>query len=132
MGLLGALCCLARRMHHRLSCTSVCHTMRQTTIRAYIALYPASNTAMLSLLAGLRRKGAMVADGEVQRIMAHVDLDGNNTLDFQVSLLPEPLALSPAEYVCWMLGCVCQSIICSVTIRIRYANWLAHGQSGKC
>lgn len=32
---------------------------------------------------GLRRKGALVADGEVQRIMAHVDLDGNNTLDFQ-------------------------------------------------
>jgi hypothetical protein len=34
--------------------------------------------------AGLRRKGALVADGELQRIMAHVDLDGNNTLDFQV------------------------------------------------
>jgi hypothetical protein len=33
---------------------------------------------------GLRRKGALVADGELQRIMAHVDLDGNNTLDFQV------------------------------------------------
>jgi len=35
--------------------------------------------------------------------MAHVDLDGNNTLDFQVSLLPGPLALSPAGYVvgCW-------------------------------
>jgi hypothetical protein len=35
--------------------------------------------------AGLRRKGALVADGELQRIMAHVDLDGNSTLDFQVS-----------------------------------------------
>lgn len=32
---------------------------------------------------GLRRKGALVADGELQRIMAHIDLDGNNTLDFQ-------------------------------------------------
>lgn len=27
----------------------------------------------------------MVADGELQRIMAQVDLDGNNTLDFQAS-----------------------------------------------
>eukprot|EP00878_Enallax_costatus_P023678 GHUV01025209.1.p1 GENE.GHUV01025209.1~~GHUV01025209.1.p1 ORF type:complete len:323 (+),score=102.03 GHUV01025209.1:57-971(+) len=32
---------------------------------------------------GLRRKGAMVADSELQRIMAQVDLDGNHTLDFQ-------------------------------------------------
>lgn len=39
---------------------------------------------LLCLAAGLRRKGALVADGELQRIMASVDLDGNNTLDFQV------------------------------------------------
>eukprot|EP00775_Hariotina_reticulata_P001153 gene1153-1493_t len=32
---------------------------------------------------GLRRKGAHVADSELQRIMASVDLDGNHTLDFQ-------------------------------------------------
>jgi hypothetical protein len=35
-------------------------------------------------LAGLRRKGAHVADSELQRIMESVDLDGNHTLDFQV------------------------------------------------
>jgi len=34
--------------------------------------------------AGLRRKGAVVADHELERIMAQVDLDGNHTLDFQV------------------------------------------------
>jgi hypothetical protein len=33
----------------------------------------------------LRRKGAVVADHELERIMAQVDLDGNHTLDFQVS-----------------------------------------------
>jgi hypothetical protein len=38
----------------------------------------------LHALPGLRRKGALVADGELQRIMAHIDLDGSNTLDFQV------------------------------------------------
>ncbi|GBF97666.1 calcium-dependent kinase [Raphidocelis subcapitata] len=32
---------------------------------------------------GLRRKGAHIADSELQRLMASVDLDGNNTLDFQ-------------------------------------------------
>eukprot|EP00882_Tetradesmus_deserticola_P033647 GHRQ01038454.1.p1 GENE.GHRQ01038454.1~~GHRQ01038454.1.p1 ORF type:complete len:160 (+),score=52.09 GHRQ01038454.1:540-1019(+) len=32
---------------------------------------------------GLRRKGAAVADHELERIMAQVDLDGNHTLDFQ-------------------------------------------------
>lgn len=42
--------------------------------------------------AGLRRKGALVADGELQRIMAHVDLDGNSTLDFQVR----------AAALCWL------------------------------
>lgn len=42
------------------------------------------DTALPVRAAGLRRKGALVADGELQRIMAHVDLDGNNTLDFQV------------------------------------------------
>ena len=31
---------------------------------------------------GLRRKGAHIADSELQRLMANVDLDGNNTLDF--------------------------------------------------
>lgn len=35
-------------------------------------------------IAGLRRKGAVVADHELERIMAQVDLDGNHTLDFQV------------------------------------------------
>lgn len=39
------------------------------------------------LCSGLRRKGALVADGELQRIMANIDLDGNNTLDFQVGSL---------------------------------------------
>jgi hypothetical protein len=32
----------------------------------------------------MRRKGAVVADHELERIMAQVDLDGNHTLDFQV------------------------------------------------
>lgn len=41
-------------------------------------LCPTSSLA----LAGLRRKGALVADGELQRIMARIDLDGSNTLDF--------------------------------------------------
>jgi Ca2+-binding EF-hand superfamily protein len=31
---------------------------------------------------GLRRKGAHIAETEVQRLMASVDLDGSNTLDF--------------------------------------------------
>ena len=34
------------------------------------------------LLPGLRRKGAHLADSELQRLMANVDLDGSNTLDF--------------------------------------------------
>jgi hypothetical protein len=38
--------------------------------------------------AGLRRKGAVVADHELERIMAQVDLDGNHTLDFQVRRVP--------------------------------------------
>mgnify|MGYP001810649877 CR=1 FL=1 len=39
---------------------------------------------MPACIAGLRRKGAVVADHELERIMAQVDLDGNHTLDFQV------------------------------------------------
>uniref|UniRef100_A0A383VCA4 non-specific serine/threonine protein kinase n=1 Tax=Tetradesmus obliquus TaxID=3088 RepID=A0A383VCA4_TETOB len=37
----------------------------------------------MELKEGLRRKGAVVADHELERIMAQVDLDGNHTLDFQ-------------------------------------------------
>lgn len=39
----------------------------------------------------------MVADGELQRIMAQVDLDGNNTLDFQASVLA--LSGKPSLYI---------------------------------
>lgn len=33
---------------------------------------------------GLRRKGAHIADGELQKLMSNVDLDGNMALDFEV------------------------------------------------
>ncbi|KAF8059360.1 CPK17 [Scenedesmus sp. PABB004] len=39
---------------------------------------------------GLRRKGASVADAELQRIMGSVDLDGNHTLDFQARARAQP------------------------------------------
>jgi hypothetical protein len=45
---------------------------------------PSLPCALLLACAGLRRKGAVVADHELERIMAQVDLDGNHTLDFQV------------------------------------------------
>jgi hypothetical protein len=32
---------------------------------------------------GLRRKGAHIADNELQRLMESVDLDGNSNLDFE-------------------------------------------------
>lgn len=49
-----------------------------------VCLVPGPSHDISTPPSGLRRKGALVADGEVERIMARVDLDGNNTLDFKV------------------------------------------------
>jgi hypothetical protein len=71
-------------------------TLLATSATAFVCIYALlvmQHTLQLKsqvccCCAGLRRKGAVVADHELERIMAQVDLDGNHTLDFQVRSVP--------------------------------------------
>jgi hypothetical protein len=62
--------------------------------------------------AGLRRKGAVVADHELERIMSQVDLDGNHTLDFQVRAAKGGLHCTVEPSSCSVARCLAQHIKC--------------------